>query len=186
MRKFGLWRFFPLIVFLATLTIPALTAAAQKQSEPKTEEAIYREVRHQLVMLPYYSVFDNLAYSVDGGTVTLLGQVRHASLKGDAEAMVKRVAGVEKVVNNIEVLPASMNDDRLRRAVFRSIYRFAPLERYALQAVPPIHIIVKNGNVTLVGVVATEADKNAAGIRANLVSGVFSVKNELQVENAKK
>jgi hyperosmotically inducible periplasmic protein len=186
MRKFGLWKFFPLIVFLTTLTTPALTAAAQKQSEPRTEEALYREVRHKLVMLPYFSVFDNLAYSVDGGTVTLLGQVERASLKGDAEAVVKHVAGVEKLVNNIEVLPASINDDRLRRAEFRSIYRFSPLERYARQAVPPIHIIVKNGNVTLVGVTATEADKNAAGIRANSVAGVFSVKNELQVENAKK
>lgn len=187
MRKFPLWKFCPLLVFFTALASPALTTAAQKKpSEPKTEEAISREVRHQLVMLPYYSVFDNLAYSVSGSTVTLLGQVAHATLKDDAASSVKRIAGVETVVNHIEILPVSPNDDRLRHALFLSIYRFAPLERYALQAVPPIHIIVKNGNATLVGVVATEADKNAAGLRANSVPGVFSVKNELQVESARK
>jgi hyperosmotically inducible protein len=143
---------------------------------------IAREVRHELVMLPYYGVFDNLAYSVDGSTVTLMGQVTRPTLKSDAENVVKRIEGVDRVINNIEVLPLSPNDDRIRMAVYRALYGDPALSRYALQAVPPIHIIVKNGNVTLAGVVASEADRNMANIRANGVPGVFSVRSELQVE----
>ncbi len=154
----------------------------QRAVEPKSVDKLIKEVRHELVMLPYYSVFDNLAFSIDGDKVTLVGQVVRPSLKSDAEAVVKSVEGVASVVNNIEVLPLSPNDDRIRRAVYRSIYRNNVLQRYSLQAVPPIHIIVKNGNVTLVGVVANEMDKNVANIQANQVSGVFSVKNELMVE----
>ncbi len=127
-------------------------------------------------MLPYYGVFDNLAYRVDGNTVTLEGQVTRPTLKSEAEKVVKDIEGVERVVNNIEVLPVSPNDD------YRTIYGDTALSRYGLQAVPPIHIIVKNGNVTLEGVVANEGDKNIANIRANGVSGVFSVKNNLRVE----
>jgi len=145
-------------------------------------DRVAREVRHELVMLPYYGVFDNLAFRVDGGAVTLLGQVTRPTLKSDAENVVKRVEGVDRVVNNIEVLPLSPNDDRLRMQLYRTIYGDTALNRYALNAVPPIHIIVSNGNVTLMGVVANEGDKNIAGIRANGVPGVFSVKNELQVE----
>jgi len=145
-------------------------------------ERLVKEVRHELVMLPYYGVFDNLAYRVDGDRVTLFGQVVKPTLKSDAENVVKRIEGVSHVQNEIEVLPLSPNDDRLRTRVYRAIYSKAPLQRYSMMAVPPIHIIIKNGNVTLVGVVANEGDKNIANIAANGVSGVFSVKNELQVE----
>jgi hyperosmotically inducible periplasmic protein len=133
-------------------------------------------------MLPYYGVFDNLSYRVDGDRVTLLGQVAKPTLKSDAEQVVKRIEGVSQVVNEIEVLPLSPNDDRLRIRVYRAIYSKAPLQRYSMMAVPPIHIIIKNGNVTLEGVVANEGDKNLANIAANGVSGVFSVKNNLAIE----
>lgn len=143
---------------------------------------ISKEVRHELVMLPYYGVFDDLAYKVDGGNVTLYGAVTRPTLKSDAERSVKRIEGVQSVTNNIEVLPLSPNDDRIRRDVYRAIYGQPGLDMYALRAVPTIHILVKNGNVTLVGAVSNEGDKNRAGIAANGVSGVFSVKNELQVD----
>ena len=145
-------------------------------------DRVTREVRHELVMLPYYGVFDNLAYKVDGSTVTLMGQVTRPTLKSDSERVVKGIEGVERVVNNIEVLPLSPNDDRLRLAVYRAIYGDTTLYRYGLQAVPPIHIIVKNGQVSLEGVVASEADKNVANIKASGVPGVFGVKNNLRVE----
>lgn len=138
-----------------------------------------------LVMLPYYSVFDNLAYRVDGDKVILEGQVVRPSLKSDAEAVVKSVAGVSSVVNNIEILPPSSMDDQLRRAVYRAIYGNPALSRYGYSAVPSIHIIVKNGNVTLEGVVDSESDKNIANIRASGVPNVFSVKNNLQVAGGK-
>lgn len=142
---------------------------------------LQKEVRHELVMLPYYSVFDNLAYSVNGDVVTLSGQVTRPTLKSDAENVVKRLEGVAKVVNNIEVLPLSSQDDQIRRAVYRSIYSNDALFRYGMGAVPPIHVIVKNGHVSLEGVVDNEADKNIANIQANSVPGVFSVTNNLQV-----
>ena len=142
-----------------------------------------RQVRHQLVTLPYYGVFDNLAYRVDGSTVTLFGQVTRPTLKSDAGNVVKNIEGVTNVVNNIEVLPLSGNDDRIRRDVYRAIYGHTALStRYGFQAVRSIHIIVKNGNVTLEGVVANEGDKNIANIQANGVPGVFSVTNNLRVE----
>jgi hyperosmotically inducible protein len=163
------------------LLVAALSSTAADVS-PRATQRIVREVRHELVMLPYYNVFDNLEYKVDGYNVTLLGQVVRPTLKSDAENVVKKIEGVEHVKNDIEVLPVSPNDDRIRLAVYRAIYGHTALNRYALQAVPPIHIIVKNGNVALVGVVANEGDKNIAGIQANGVSGVFSVKNELRSE----
>lgn len=138
-------------------------------------------VRHELVMLPYYSIFDNLAYRVDGDTVTLLGQVTRPTLKSDAEHVVRKLEGVAHINNQIEVLPPSPFDDRIRVATYRAIYGYGPLQRYQLGANPPIHIVVRNGNVTLEGVVASEMDRNLAGIRANQVFGVFSVKNDLQV-----
>jgi hyperosmotically inducible protein len=150
---------------------------------PPGQDRIAREVRHELVMLPYYGVFDNLAYSVNNGVVTLYGQVTRPTLKSDAGNVVKRIEGVTKVNNQIEVLPLSQMDDQIRLAEFRAIYSEPSLNRYALQAVPPIHIIVNNGKVTLVGVVGSQTDKNLAGLRANGVHGVFSVDNELQVEN---
>jgi hyperosmotically inducible periplasmic protein len=145
------------------------------------EDRITREVRHELVTLPYYGVFDNMAYRVDNGVVTLFGEVTRPTLKSDAERAVKGIEGVSQVVNNIEVLPVSTMDDQIRLAVYRAIYGSSSLERYALQAVPPIHIIVKNGNVTLEGVVATKGDAEAAAIRAKTVPGVFSVDSHLRV-----
>jgi hyperosmotically inducible protein len=134
-------------------------------------------------MLPFYGVFDNLAYKVSpDGTVTLLGQVSRPTLKSDAENVVKRIEGVERVDNQIKVLPASPNDDRIRRAVYRAIYSNDVLSQYALRAVPPIHIIVENGNVTLEGVVARQMDKQIAEMQTKSVPGVFSVSNNLRVE----
>ena len=152
------------------------------QPGARSGDRVTREVRHELVMLPYYGVFDNLAYRVDGGTVTLLGQVTRPALKSDAGNVVKGIEGVDKVDNQILVLPLSSIDDRIRLAVYRAIYGHPGLDRYALQAVPPIHIIVDNGKVTLEGVVSTQGDKDLAKMRANGVSGVFSVVNNLRVE----
>src|ERR1700688_3427569 len=184
---------------LAVLTLPlifSMVALASPTTQnnpptgsanPKSIDRIYKEVRHELVMLPFYGVFDNLAYKVDpDGTVTLLGQVSRPTLKSDAENVVKRIEGVERVVNNIEVLPTSMNDDQIRRAAYRAIYGNEVLSQYQMRAVPPIHIIVKNGNITLEGVVAREMDKQIAGMQAKSVSGAFSVTNNLVVEDEDK
>ncbi|HXR76190.1 MAG TPA: BON domain-containing protein [Bryobacteraceae bacterium] len=171
-----------LAICCAALVIFAAASFAQSE---KGEQRIIREVRHQLVTLPYYTVFDNLSYKVEGSTVTLEGQVVRPTLRSDAGRVVKSIEGVEKVVNNIEVLPLSPNDDRIRRAVYRAIYSKPGLDQYAMRAVPTIHIIVKNGHVTLVGAVAREMDKQQAGIAANTVSGVFSVTNNLTVDNGK-
>jgi hyperosmotically inducible protein len=133
------------------------------------------------LLLPYLSVFDNLAYKVEGYKVTLMGQVTRPVLKSDAENVVKHIEGVEKVDNQIEVLPTSPMDDALRRRLYVAIYGYPGFEKYAMPVVKPIRIIVKNGHVTLEGVVDSEADKNTAGIRANSVPGIFSVTNNLQV-----
>jgi len=162
------------------------SAAPQKQTEPKSEQNLIKEVRHQLILLPYYSVFDNLTFRVEGSKIVLMGQVVRPSLKPDAEAAVKGVEGVSGVQNDIEVLPPSPMDGQLRRAVYRAIYREPALSRYALSAVPSIHIIVKAGNVTLEGVADNESDKNLAGLRANGVANVFSVKNNLVVTGSSK
>src|SRR5215469_13966106 len=175
----------------ALLMASGLSAAAKNDKThndpyvngPSNEAKVAKEVRHQLVMLPYYSVFDDLGFTVNGGTVTLVGQVVLPVLKDDAAAAVKNVEGVTNVVNNIEVLPLSANDDHIRRGVYRAIYGDPTLStRYGFQALPSIHIIVKNGHVRLEGVVANEGDKNLAGIRANGVPGAFSVENDLRVE----
>lgn len=169
--------------FAIPLTIALLTSIlfAQEQAPQKAEERIQRVVRHELLMLPYYTVFDSLAYEVQGYDVTLRGAVTRPVLKSDAENAVKRIEGVEKVDNQIEVLPSSPMDDRLRHRLFRAIYRYAPLEKYSLGAQLPIRIIVKNGHVTLEGVVDNETDKNLASMRANGVPGIFSVTNNLRV-----
>jgi hyperosmotically inducible periplasmic protein len=151
-------------------------------TDSRYEQRLAGQVRHQLAMIPQVTVFDNLAYRVDGGTVTLVGQVRNAVIKDVAEKSIKRLEGVERVDNKIEILPASFNDDRIRRQVARAVFNDARLSNYAIQPVPPIHIIVKNGHVNLEGVVRTQTDKDDAFIRANGVSGVFSVQNNLQVE----
>ncbi len=148
----------------------------------RARQRLEREVRHALIMLPFYGVFDNLAFRVDGYNITLLGQVTRPTLKSAAEKEVKRIEGIESIRNRIEVLPLSPGDDRIRRAVYRAVYGSPSLNRYALQPVPPIHIIVKNGNVSLEGVVATKMDRNVAGIQANGVAGVFSLRNNLRVE----
>ena len=168
-------KLFALTAFLATVL-------AAQPSTQRAEDRITREVHHELVMLPYYGVFDNLAYRVDGSKVTLLGEVTRPTLKSDAGNVVKKIEGVETVDNQIEVLPLSPNDDRVRLAAYRAIYSKAPLQRYQLSAVPPIHVIVKNGNITLEGVVANDGDKNIAEIAAKGVHGAFSVKNNLRTE----
>jgi hyperosmotically inducible protein len=170
-------------LLLALATMATMSSA---QSD-KVRNNLIREVRHELVMLPYYGVFDNLSFQVDGYNVTLIGQVARPTLKSEAENVVKAIEGVEKVVNEIVVLPPSPMDDRIRRATYRAIYGRPPLDRYALSAVPSIHIVVSGGKVTLTGVADSEADKNIAGLNANGVSGVFSVDNQLQVtERGKK
>src|SRR5208282_3039174 len=183
----------PLILSITIFSTAALASPALQDNQPsgalsqKSIDRIYKEVRHELVMLPYYGVFDNLSYKVDpDGTVTLLGQVARPTLKSDAENVVKRIEGVEKVVNNIEVLPTSLNDDRIRRAAYRAIYGNSVLSQYQLRAVPPIHIIVNNGHITLEGVVARQMDKQIAGMQANSVHGAFSVTNNLVVEEQEK
>jgi hyperosmotically inducible periplasmic protein len=170
----------PQLLILAVFSMLTLSAQQRPVSE-RAVERIQKEVRHELLMLPYVTVFDNLAYKVEGYKVTLLGQVTNPVVKSDAERAVKRIEGVEQVDNRIEALPVSPNDDRLRRELFRAIYGYAPLEKYGLGVLKPIRIIVKNGHVTLEGAVDTQADKDAAGIRANGVSGVFSVTNNLKV-----
>lgn len=174
-----------LSVFIAAaLPTPATPLQKSKsQGEPKTQKQLVREVRHQLVMLPYYTVFDNLTYTVEGDKVILSGQVVRPTLKSDAEGVVKTIDGVGSVVNNIEVLPLSPMDDQSRRAVYRAIYGDTSLSRYGFSAVPSIHIIVKNGNVTLEGIVDNDSDKNLAYLRASQVPNVFSVKNNLTVGN---
>lgn len=169
--------------FLASLLLflVPLISTAQRPSQ-RDIDRMSREARHELLMLPYYGIFDDLSYKIDGYTVVLMGHVTRPTLKSDAENAVKRIEGVQKVVNQIEVLPLSTNDDRLRLAVYRAIYSFAPLEHYSVMSMPPIHIIVKNGNVTLMGAVTSQADKDAAGLRANGVPGVLSVANHLVVE----
>jgi osmotically-inducible protein OsmY len=176
------------ILVLSLLTLATLSIAQdQRETSAKApaQERITREVRHELLMLPYFGVFDNIAFKVDGYNVTLLGQVVRPSLKSDAENAVKHIEGVEKIDNQIEVLPPSTTDDSLRLALYRAIYGYPALEKYALGVQKPIRIIVKNGHVTLEGVVDSDADKNMAGLRAKGVPGTFSVTNNLQVVSSK-
>jgi hyperosmotically inducible protein len=169
------------LLLAALFVLVTLGAAQDAQPSSKSQDRIVKEVRHELLMLPYFGVYDYIAFKVDGYNVTLLGQVVKPVSKSDAESAVKRIEGVEKVDNQIEVLPPSPMDDRLRTRLFRAIYQYAALQRYELGTQKPIRIIVKNGHVTLEGVVDSEGDKNLAGIRANGVSGTFSVTNNLQV-----
>src|SRR5581483_27044 len=152
-------------------------------AEKREEDRITREVRHELLMLPYYSVFDDLEYEVQGNTVTLMGLVVNPATKNDAEGSVKKIEGVDKVVNRIEIAPPSPSDDQIRRAEYHAIFGTGGMYRYAMSAVPSIHIIVKNGHVTLKGVVDNPMDKQLATTRANSVPGVFSVTDDLMVAN---
>ena len=169
---------FLLMAALTTLPVPSF---AQREASPQAVARIQKEVRHELVMLPFLTVFDNLAFQVNGYDVTLMGQVTNPTLKSDAESVVKKIEGVEKVENKIEVLPPSPLDDRLRRSLYRAIYGYPPLQRYALPVIKPIRIVVRNGNVTLEGVADNDADKNIVGMRARGVPGTFSVTNNLVV-----
>jgi hyperosmotically inducible periplasmic protein len=169
------------VLLSLVLGILVLAPEAMGQTNPR----IVREVRHELVTLPYYGVFDWLEYEVlNDGTVVLRGQVVRPSTKSDAAGRVKEIDGVRRVENDIEVLPLSPQDDRLRTALYRAIYNFnSPLFRYATQSVPPIHLVVKRGHATLKGVVANRADAQQAYIRARGVPGLFSVRNELIIES---
>jgi hyperosmotically inducible protein len=168
---------FALILTLASTMIPAAMIAKTTGPVPITEA-----VRHKLAMLPRYGVFDNLTFRLDGGTVVLTGEVSKPILKDDAADAVRRVEGVTTVVNNIEILPLSPYDDRIRMAVYRAIYGSPSLSaRYADRAQPAIHIIVKNGVVRLEGVVANQMDRDIANIRAKGVFGVFQVENDLRI-----
>jgi hyperosmotically inducible protein len=178
---------FSLLVALGTGD--ALSAATRLKSQPPVDPAqrqawLTEQVRHKLAMIPWYSVFDNLEYQVNGETVTLGGQVTRPVIKDEAGSSVKGIEGVKVVDNQIEVLPPSPFDNQVRRREYRSIYSFWPLEPYAWGVNPAIHIIVKGGNVTLEGVVRTQADKDAANIRARSVPGVFTVTNNLRVEKS--
>lgn len=187
MRKISRPKIFDAMTSCGLLVLLGLAAGSQPMSSAALSgqelSNIAREVRHELILLPWYSIFDNLTFRVDpDGSVVLMGQVVLPVLKDDAERVVKSIPGVTRVKNDIEVLPVSPDDDRIRKAEFRAIYGDPALSRYAQGAVPPIHIIVKNGHVTLEGVVATQMDKQVAYLRANAVPGVFSVTNNLRVE----
>lgn len=169
------------LFLVLALMVCSVVSFAQNAMSESSDGRVQREVRHELNMLPYVTAFDYMAFKVDGSTVTLLGQVTRPVLKSDAENVVKKIEGVEHVNNEIEVLPPSSQDDRLRLRLFRAIYGYSALQKYELGTLKPIRILVKSGHVTLAGVVDSAGDKNLAGLRANSVSGIFSVDNQLQV-----
>jgi hyperosmotically inducible protein len=171
-----------LVLILGLVALPLVASATYSQAQMSPLE---RKIRHELVTLPFYSIFDTFSFRVEGSKVILSGEVTRPTLKTSAERVVARIEGVTAVENNIEVLPLSNFDNRIRLGVLRAVYGHPVLNRYALQAIGPIHIIVKNGNVTLEGVVSREMEKNVAFIQANSVPGVFSVTNNLRVENPK-
>jgi hyperosmotically inducible protein len=178
-----------IVVLIAVLAIAtSAAAAAQKTSnEVKLNQTqITKQVRHELVTLPYYGVFDNLAYKVEGNTVTLFGQVVRSTTRSDAERRVGKIAGVNRVINNIEVLPLSPFDDDVRLRAYRAVFNTGGLYRYAMGANPSLHIVVDNGHVTLEGVVANKMDSQLAYFAANSVPGVFSVTNNLRTEDRKR
>jgi hyperosmotically inducible protein len=155
--------------------------SSERPIPPQAEQRLRRAVRHELLMLPYYGVFDNLEFRVKGYRVELYGQVVRPTLKSDAERVVKRIEGVERVDNHIRVLPVSVFDDQIRFAEYRAIYRHPVMTKYAIQPVPPIHIIVENGHVTLTGAVDSKMDRQIAYLQASSVPDVFSVTNRLRV-----
>ncbi len=173
-------------MMLGTALLAATSTFARDHKTPDPLAAhLEKEVRRELVTLPWYSLFDSLSFRIDGETVTLTGKVTRPTLKFSAENVVNNIEGVEKVVNEIQVLPLSSVDDRLRLALYRSIYGHTALQLLSIRAVPPIHIIVENGKVTLEGMVGNQMQKNIAGVQANTVSGVFSVTNNLGVDDSK-
>lgn len=192
MQRTGLRLFMSISLLLAGaalgLTVPGLcfasttTAWRSAEQQSKTTPSLAREIRHQLAQLPFYSEFDFITFTLDGKNVTLTGQVLRPSLKKHAEAAIKSLEGVDVVTNQIEVLPVSVEDNEIRRAVYRAIYEDPVLAAYAVQAVPPIHIIVKNGNVTLEGTVKSAGDISLAGRRAASVDNVKETKNNLKIQ----
>lgn len=174
------------VLIAGLLDLPFALASTQSAGNERNQDRVSREVFHELVMLPQLTIFDNLSYKVDGGKVTLLGQVRNAVLKDEATSVVKKIEGVDSVNNQIEILPPSPSDDRIRRQVARAIFNDDGLFPYSMGSVPPIHIIVKGGRVALEGAVNSQGDKDRAGLRANGVPGVFEVKNNLKVDQASK
>jgi len=169
-------------VVLVTAVSVGFGAPAPKDQQPYRDSmAIEQKVRKELVTLPYYGVFDNLAFKVDGDTVTLYGQVVRPTTKSDAATRVARIAGVDRVVNNIEVLPLSSFDAGIRARTYRAVFSRGGLYRYAMGANPSIHIIVDRGHVTLEGVVSNKMDSQLAYMAASGVPGVFSVTNNLRV-----
>ena len=179
MNQTKIYKFFLAVFATVLLTILPAVAMAQGAIDPQ----LSRRVRRELVTLPYYGVFDNLGYSINGGNVTLYGQVVRPTTRSDAERRVKKIAGVTRVVNNIKVLPLSRFDDQIRAATFRSIANMGGLHRYLRGTNPSIHIVVDRGHVTLEGVVSGSGDRTLAYHAANRVPGVFSVRNNLRVEN---
>jgi hyperosmotically inducible protein len=180
-----MWKFFVVLSFaFALLAIGQGAQLVFAQAAMPTNPAqvrIQKEVRHELLMLPYFTVFDNIGFQVDGDTVTLIGDVTQPVLKSSAENVVKHIEGVGQVVNKINVLPPAPMDSQSRVALYRAIYGFPALEKYAMGVQKPIRIIVNMGKVMLEGVVDTQADKDMVGLRANTVPGIFSVTNNLQV-----
>jgi hyperosmotically inducible protein len=179
-------RIIGVVAIMAIAVVAAISAPVASNETGAGEQQVAKKVRHELVTLPYYGVFDNLAYKVDGNTVTLYGQVVQPSTRSDAEHRVAKIDGVERVVNNIEVLPLSSFDNEIRIRAYRTIFRTGGLYRYAMGANPSIHIVVKGGHLTLEGVVANEADSQLANIAARNVPGVFSVTNNLRSERSEK
>ena len=180
-----------LVKLMIALTMIALSPAlgqiafATAAPQAALSARVIKQVRHELATLPYYGVFDWLEFEVrPDNAVVLRGQVVKPVTKSDAEARVKDIDGVSNVVNEIEVLPLSPQDDRLRRALYRKLYGYdSPLFRYAVQSIPSIHIIVDHGRATLKGVVSSKGDAQLAYMRARSVPGLFDVKNELQIES---
>lgn len=167
---------------IASILATSPLISASLPTAQTEQQRLAEQIRKELATLPFYGVFDQMSFSLDGRKVILSGEVTRSVLKSSALNVVKRIAGVEEVDNQIEVLPISPNDDRLRISLHRTIFGQASLGRYTLGAIPPVRILVKNGDVTLAGTVINEMDKNLAGLFANQVAGVFSVTNQLVVE----
>jgi len=172
-----------LVALSVIVLLSAVPAFGQVRRNPLVSNPqLAKKVRHELVTLPYYGVFDNLAYNINDSTVTLYGQVVRPTTKSSAENRVRQLPGVSRVVNNIKVLPLSSFDDRIRVATLRSIARTAGLNRYLQGANPSLHIVVDRGHISLEGVVSNSSDRNLANIAARSVPGAFSVTNNLRVE----
>jgi len=174
--------FAAILIGIAPAALFAKPATPDSASTAAANTQLAKEVRHRLLMLPYYGVFDNLAFSIDGSRVTLYGQVVRPSTRSDAERSISKINGVSEVVNKIEVLPLSSFDDSIRARTYREIARTGGLYRYLMGANPSLHIIVNNGHVTLTGMVGNKMDQQLAYIAASRVFGSFSVTNELQVD----